>query len=314
MQNGAVSHLGILVVYALSGESDIGLLELHLDRIARHTSTPYTLFAVTPRLAADAERVVRQAPNVVMCDIPPTPRRSSREHGYYLDAMVPLALDAGVSHVCTLDIDSFPIRDDWLESLLAEAPSQTGVVGVLRLENGDVALPHPSCVFAPREFFERYRPSFLPDPEPTAEFERFKQATGQANDTGVRLASLLWNKQLPWGKLLRTNAVDLHYLLGGIYGDTIFHMSGVASGLVFRPDLARSRARKLTRPLERLPERPARMKAAKRWLLRETRRRNGARIAARNRVAYNELRARLLDNSDALIAELRGAPRGGVTS
>src|SRR4051794_28183088 len=84
----AVTHLGILVVYALAREDDIRLLQLHLDRIARHTGVPYTLFAVAPRLSPAAAQVVQDAPHVVMCDIAPTERRSSREHGYYLDAMV----------------------------------------------------------------------------------------------------------------------------------------------------------------------------------------------------------------------------------
>src|SRR4051794_21618237 len=173
-------QLGILVVYALARDDDIGLLQIHLDRIARHTSVPYTLFAVAPRLSDAALQTLRAAPNLRMCDIPPTERRSSREHGYYLDAMVPIALDTGVSHLCTLDVDSFPIRDDWVDVVNTTAPRESGLAGVLREENGDVALPHPSCVFAPREFYERYHPSFWPEPEATAEFERFKRATGQS--------------------------------------------------------------------------------------------------------------------------------------
>ncbi len=304
-----VEHLGILVVYALAHADDIRLLDLHLERIARHTHVPYTLFAVAVRLDDEASRHVLDAPNVVMCDIAPTERRGSREHGYYLDAMVPLALDRGVSHLCTLDVDSFPIDDAWLHTLLDLAPPETGLVGVLREENGDVALPHPSCILAPRAFYERYHPSFWPEPERTGEFRRFVRATGQRADTGIRLASLLWNEQLPWGKLRRTNASNPHYLLAGIYGDAVFHMGGITRAKVFRTDLAGSRVHKLTRPLEHIPAPTAKLKAARKKLLNRTRRRANAAMAQRNRTVYLELRERLLTGPEAFIAELRGADR-----
>ena len=203
----------------------------------------------------------------------PHPAEAAGEHGYYLDEMVPLALDRDVSHVCTLDVDSFPIDDAWLDTLLAAAPPATGLVGVLREENGDVALPHPSCILAPRSFYERWHPSFWPEPEPTPEFRRFVRATGQSADTGIRLASLLWNEQLPWGKLRRTNAVNPHYLLAGIYGDSVFHMGGITRGKVFRTDLDGSRTHKLTQPLEHLPAPTPKLKDARRKLLRRVRRR-----------------------------------------
>jgi hypothetical protein len=305
-----VPHLGILVVYALGHDDDIGLLDLHLERVARHTHVRYTVFAVAPRLTDDALAHLLAAPNVVMCDIPSTPRRSSREHGYYLDAMVPLALEAGVSHVCTLDVDSFPIDDGWIDTLLDAAPPETGLAGVLREENGDVALPHPSCIFAPAGFYERHRPSFWPEPLDTAEYRSFMRATGQSADTGIRLASLLWNEQLPWGKLHRTNAVNMHYLLGGIYGDAVFHLGGITRGKVFRTDLAGSRLYKLTQPLEHLPAPTPKLKDARRKLLRRVRRRANTAMAERNRAVYRELRSRLLADAGGLIAELRGVAVG----
>ena len=59
---------------------------------------------------------------------------------------LPVALADGVSHICTLDVDSFPIDDAWIDVLVASAPPASGLTGVLRVENGDVALPHPSCI------------------------------------------------------------------------------------------------------------------------------------------------------------------------
>ncbi len=308
-----IAHLGILVVYALAHDDDVRLLDLHLERIASCTRVPYTLFAVAPRLSDAARSHVVGAPNVVMCDVPPTPRRASREHGYYLDAMLPLALARGVSHICTLDVDSFPVADDWLDKLLDAASPETGLVGVLREENGDVALPHPSCILAPRKFFEEHQVSFWPEPESTPEFQQFVRATGQRADTGIRLAALLWNENLPWGKLRRTNAVNPHYLLAGIYGDAVFHMGGITRDKVFRTDLDGSRVHKLTQPLAHLPAPTQKLKEQRRKLLRRLRRRANAAMAQRNRAMYQELRTRLLDDPDGLIAELRGVPAGGAT-
>ncbi|HEY3834784.1 MAG TPA: hypothetical protein VGO03_21000 [Acidimicrobiia bacterium] len=301
-----ITHLAIVVVYALTHDDDIRLLDLHLERIERHTRVPYTIFAVTPRLNDEARRHVVASPHTQMCDIAPTARRGSREHGYYLDEMVPLALEHDVSHLCTLDVDSFPIDDAWLDTLLAAAPPATGLVGVLREENGDVALPHPSCILAPRGFYEQWHPSFWPEPEATPEFRNFVRATGQRADTGIRLASLLWNERLPWGKLRRSNAVNPHFLLGGIYGDAIFHMGGITRDKVFRTDLSASRVHKLTQPLAHLPAPTPKLKERRRGLLRRLRRRANAAMAERNGVAYRELRQRLLDDADGLIAELRG--------
>ncbi len=304
----AVSHLGILVVYHLKDDDDLPLLELHLDRIARHTLVPYTLFAVVNRVTDRARALVRAAPRVVICEVPPTDRRASREHAYYLDAMVPRALAAGCSHLCTLDVDSFPIDDRWLEVLVAAMPPEAGLAGILRTENSDVALAHPSCVLATREFFERFAPSFSPDPIDSVEYRAFVRETGQLADTGIRLTAALWSAGLPWGRITRTNAVDPHYLIAGIYGDVVFHLGGIARGKVFRTDLVRSRVHRWSRPLEHLPAPGAALGAAKRRVIRAVRGPAERRMAEHNRVAYSSLREQLFSDPDRLFATLRGRP------
>ncbi len=300
-----VRHLAILVVYYLKDNSDLPLLELHLQRIAQHTHVPYTLFAVANRVSPEAREIIRAQPHVVECDITPTDARGSREHGYYLDAMLRIALTAGVTHVCTLDVDSFPIDDRWLDVLVAKMPP-SGVVGILRRENGDVALAHPSCILATREFFGRFSPSFSPDAEDTNEFRRFLRTTGQAADTGIRLTAALWNAEEPWGQLTRSNAVDPHYLMAGIYDDVVFHLGGVSRGSLFRADLQQSRRHQLTRPIERLPARGKLLARWKRAALAKVRRSSERRLANTNRRVFNDLRSRLLDDPDALFAYLRG--------
>lgn len=303
-----VEHLGILVVCYLKDDQDLPLLELHLERVAKHTRVPMTVFMAANR-ASDAARALLDAqPNVVVCDLPgpDTELRGSREHAYYLDLLVPHALDAGVSHLCTLDVDSFPIRDDWVQVVAAQAPRESGVAAIVRRENGDTALPHPSCTFARRAFFERLAPSFSPDSERTPEFREFLHTTGQRADTGIGLGYALWAAGWPWGQLLRTNGVDPHYLMGGIYADAVFHLGGIGRGKLFRRDLEGSVVHRMTRPIERLPVGDGTPAKVKRSVLQTFRRRKEAQITGANRETYEMLRGWLLSDPDGLIEYLRG--------
>ncbi len=302
-----VRQLGILVVCYLKDDDDLPLLELHLERVAKHTHVPVTVFMAANRASVAARALLDAAPNVEVCDTPDTELRGSREHAFQLDHLVTRALDAGVTHLCTLDVDSFPVRDDWVDVVAAAAPEESGLSGILRLENGDAALPHPSCTFARREFFERFTPSFSPDSTGTPEFRAFLRATDQRADTGIQLGYALWAAGLPWGRLLRSNAVDPHYLMGGIYADAVFHLGGIGRGKLFRRDLEHSTVHRLTRPLERVPVGQGAAAKAKRSVLHRVRGKQEAQLAAQNREVYLTFRARLLADPDVLLAELRGS-------
>lgn len=303
-----VTHLAILVVYVVRDDNDLALVRLHLDRIARHTHVPYTLYATTHRTDPNTRAVISGAPNVVIFDTTPTEARGSREHAYYLDAMAAQAMADGASHVATLDQDSFPIADDWVEVLTGAMPEQSGVAGVLRAENGDVLLPHPSGLMIRRDFFERFRPSFTPDSDMTREFRRFLRSTGQPSDTGIRIAHILWSEGLPWGEIRRSNVRDEHFLIGGVYGDILFHLGAGVRFSIFRADVKRSTAYRLSRPIERIPARGDRTRRIKQRLLDLVRSRANRRIAAVNHDADEKVRTWLLADSDGLMAFLQGSP------
>ena len=258
-----MDDLAILVVYLVHDDGDLALLRLHLERIRRHTQRPYTVYAAANRVTAAGGAILRTNPNVVVCDITPTDLRGNREHAYYLDALAERAVGAGASHLVTLDIDSFPIDDRWIDVLAKYAPPESGVAAILRVENGDSALPHPSCALIPRAFFDEYQPSFSPDSDMTREFRHFQRTTNQSADTGIRLAHILWSERLAWGKLLRTNVRNPHYLIAGIYGDVVFHLGAGARFTLFRADLARSTAYRMTKPIERYRPRSALMNCSR---------------------------------------------------
>jgi hypothetical protein len=310
---GAVDHLGILMVAYLKDDDDLPLLALHLDRVARHRQVPTTSFVAAPRVSPAARALLDAQPDTVVCDPPPTDLVGSREHAHFLDALVPTALAAGVSHLCTLDVDSFPVRDDWLDVVAGSIPAGGRLAGVCRLENGDTALPHPSCIVADRSVFEPDPPSFSPDTDGTPGFREFRRATGQRADTGIRLGARLWQTGEPWGRLLRTNARDAHYLMGGVYADAVFHLGGVGRGKLFRRDLEQSTIHRVTRPVERVPVGTGAVAQAKRRTLQQLRGRREAQLAARNRATYDVLRSWLLSDPDGLLAYLRGTDGPGAT-
>ena len=301
-----VDHLGILVVCYLKDDDDLPLLDLHLARVARHRQVRTTTFVAANRATDAARALVAAQPDTVLCDLPSTDLRGSREHAAYLDALVPIALDAGVSHVCTLDVDSFPVRDDWVDVAAAAMPAESGLAAVCRLENGDTRLPHPSCTFARRDFFAVDPPSFSPDSDGTPEFRRFLRTTGQRADTGIRLGERLWSAGRPWGRLTRTNRRDPHYLMAGIYADAVFHLGGVGRGKLFRRDLAQSTIHRATRPIERLPVGTGSVAQAKRAALTRVRGRREAQLAQQNRATFEVLRHWLLADPDGLLGYLRG--------
>ncbi len=302
-------NLAILVVYYLKDDEDLPLLELHLERVARHTKYPATIYATANRASPGARALLHAAPGLTLVDVPDTELRGSREHGYYLDRLWRHALETDATHISTLDVDAFPVRDDWVQSVAAQMPSESGFAAVSRLENGDSELPHPSCTFARREFYERFEPSFSPDSDGTPEFRHFLHATGQSADTGIRLGYALWTAGIPWGRLVRTNVVNPHYLMAGIYGDAVFHLGGIGRGKLFREDFQHSTVHRLTRPLERLPVGGGAAARMKRSVLHRARGRKEQQLSAQNRATYSVLRSWLLSDPDGLLAYLRGEAR-----
>ena len=302
-------RVGVLVVYFLRSDDDLPILALHLDRIERHTQGPFTVYGVANRVTPEARRLLEAREWVRLCDVAPTELRGSREHGHYLDALARIAIDDGVDTLVTLDVDSFPVADGWIETIARAANADGRVAGVLRVENGDTVLPHPSCVLMDAEFFTRYQPSFSPDSDGTPEFRRFLRTTRQAGDTGLGLAYVLWSRRLPWARLLRSNAVDVHPVIAGVYADCVFHLAGVASGTIFRRDLRASWIHRLTEPIERIPVK-GRLRTMKVSVLTRLQAKSRRAIVERNRVVYAQVWDRLVDDPDRFFAELRGLPSG----
>jgi hypothetical protein len=121
-------------------------------------------------------------------------------------------------YVMTLDTDAFPIQDGWIE-LLKQRLQDASLTGIWRDEMSTVQpYVHPSCLFARRERLLRIEEPFS---------RRGVQDVGQRITLGIagdgeRVAGLH-----------RSNARNAHFLIGGLYGDLVYHHAAGSRAPVF---------------------------------------------------------------------------------
>jgi hypothetical protein len=246
--------VGICVVYLVDKRFE-WVLDVHTDAITSNTrDVDYTIYAAANRLEATARARLESVPNLKIVELPMLTEKGSKEHGRYLDMLIRHAVQDGCSHVCSLDVDSWPIRPNWASELIEKLDSSGAeLAAVLRAELGDSWLPHPCGLFATRAFIERYDPAMWPPDQAEPGFSEFISATGQRLDTGIGFGYFLWKHGLPWLKLTRSNARDDHYLMAGIYQDTFFHLGATSRLKIFHKEFSATWARRVVRPLARAP-------------------------------------------------------------
>jgi len=209
-------HLGIVVVYAVPPAYE-RMLDLHLRQIDRHTAVPHTIFGCLVRASEAAADRLRTHPRVGLLAGVPTTARGSGEHSHYLDQLASAAIDAGVTHVVTLHVDSFPIHGDWVGRLVGRVSSQCPVV--------TGAGVHSSCLLFEREFYLRTRPAFAPDDEVCGEprFQACVRERGFVQHSGVGLAvqACLEGRSVA---LLTPEPVPGS--VATIYDNCVFHLGG----------------------------------------------------------------------------------------
>jgi hypothetical protein len=136
-------------------------------------------------------------------------RLFERSHPKALDYLVS-KVSAGVDYLVTLDTDSFPVRDDWLDVLVSNCETGAALTGVYRNEMVPTIHPfvHVSGLCVRQRDFRALDVSFG---------RRMGQDVGQnISDEFSRLGRTI-------APLKRSNKVNYHFLIGGIYGDVIYH-------------------------------------------------------------------------------------------
>ena len=137
----------------------------------------------------------------------------------YLAAKVPASFD----YIVTLDNDSFPVRDDWLDVLVGECEKGAAVAGVYLDELAAVLHPfvHVSGLCVGRADLQSLGVSFGRDIDYLG--PQGRQTAEYNQDVGQKITYEFINAGRTIAPLRRSNEVDFHFLMGGIYGDVIYH-------------------------------------------------------------------------------------------
>lgn len=210
--------LAIVVVY-LVGKDDEDLLNLHLEKILKHTAAPFTIYAGANRLLPKFQQRLKQHTEIKLCPLVSTDERDAAENSFYLEQLVKLAIDDGATHIVTLHVDSFPIRDGWVEEL----SSQVAGKAFATVDRG----PYTACLFFTRDFYLNHHPHFLlSDAEHSSEaYKKFAERHEHVLHSGLGYLYRAFVDGLTWRSL---NESRLNDAFGVVYAGVIFHLHGNA--------------------------------------------------------------------------------------
>jgi hypothetical protein len=136
-------------------------------------------------------------------------------------------VSANVDYVVTLDTDSFPVRDDWLDVLVSACERGAAVAGVYRNEMAPEVRPfiHVSGFCARRNDLRALGVSFGRKLQVGSEYNE---------DVGQKITYEFLRLGREIAPLERSNKVNYHPIVGGIYGDVIYHQGAGSRAAWFR--------------------------------------------------------------------------------
>jgi hypothetical protein len=152
-------------------------------------------------------------------------RLFERSHPGALDYLA-RKVSSDFDYIVTLDNDSFPVRDDWLEVLVSECEKGAAVAGVYRDEMAPAIQPfvHVSGLCVRSRDLRALDVSFGRGATPEIEHNQ---------DVGQKITYEFSQRGRTIGPLERSNRVNYHFLMGGIYGDVIYHHGAGSRRAIF---------------------------------------------------------------------------------
>lgn len=146
-----------------------------------------------------------------------SPVKGMVDHASKLNALASVVCD--IAHdddvLIFCDSDAFPIRDitDYVRSVLAKWP----LVAVQRVENAGDRQPHPCFCVTTAGVWRRIGGDWRAGPTWTNSY-------GQVvTDVGANLLRSLRVNGVKWGRMRRSNRVNLHPLFYAIYDGVVYH-------------------------------------------------------------------------------------------
>ncbi len=218
MKTNKNTRVGILIVNGKENPKEGKWLALCLDKIKKHTHWSHYRIYVWNNDPHDRqiEKLVRKMPRAkLLCANPE--EKLTHPHAVPLQRLYEIARKDEVKYLVTLDTDAFPIKDNWLQYLVGQLDEETVLAGVWRDELKKTIKPyiHPSCLCTSVEFIEKNGLRF-----DTVDIKGEKKI-----DTLSLFSHRAEELDKKTFKLKRSNKNQLHYIMGGIYGDLVYHQS-----------------------------------------------------------------------------------------
>ena len=208
-------RVAFLVVYVFD-DNTRPLFDIHLERIRRHTSVEFRIFAAAHKLSPENQKYILANPEIEIVDCNVPAKYSVRqEHSHCLMALAEHAMPQ-FTHCMTLHLDSFPIVDGWLETLLEQLDRGSSLAVIV--PNG-----YSAGLLFSKLYFEQYQPQMLVSDEEreTNVFNNFVETFPNLDhvETGLGFIYRAWCEGLPWIKIDTDENRK-------IYGGLLFHMVG----------------------------------------------------------------------------------------
>jgi hypothetical protein len=183
-------------------------IDLCLQQIERHSrGSSYEVLVWDNTWMPEHKELIERHPRVRRFE-PAEPGTDVR-HGASLDRLVQKVRPA-TKFIITLDTDSFPVRDGWIENLTGRLNDDVLVSGAWRDEMlpKKPAFVHPCCLAVRKRTLRELGAQFV---------------IGDGADVAHNVTVAVEQSGSRASKLRRSNAFNAHFLMGAVYGDLIYH-------------------------------------------------------------------------------------------
>jgi hypothetical protein len=183
-------------------------IDLCLKQIERHSrGSSYEVLVWDNTWLPEHRELIEKNPKVRRFE--PSEPGTDVRHGASLDQLV-RQVRPRTKFIITLDTDSFPIRDGWIENLTGRLAGDVLVAGVWR----DEMLPrkpafiHPCCLAIRKRTLRDLGAKFM---------------VGSGADVAHNVTLAVQEAGARASKLRRSNHFNPHFLMGAVYGDLVYH-------------------------------------------------------------------------------------------